>query len=87
MSDSCDVFPDLKKESQERRAANRENSARILEQSDVAFESKNAGAHLIVETSTATADFWPGTGKFTVRGSGKYGRGVFNLLKALGLKP
>jgi len=31
-------------------------------------------------------DFWPGTGKYTQRGTNKQGRGVFNLFKLIGVK-
>lgn len=86
MGEACEIYPDLKKESQQRRAGNRENSAKILEDEGVKFESKNLGAHLIVHGESVTVDFWPGTGKFIVRG-GKTGRGVFSLLKLQGLKP
>lgn len=70
-------------ESKIKRASNRETSADILRENGFAFESKNGGAHLIVSGATIIADFWPGTGKFSVRGTGKYSRGVFSLLKIL----
>lgn len=75
----------FKEESEARRRGNRENSAKILRERGIAFESKNAGAHLIVTHGEHVADFWPGTGKFQIRGSGKYKRGVFVLLKDLGV--
>jgi hypothetical protein len=74
-----------KEESQARRGDNRENSAKILADNGVSFESRNMAAHLIVKGTSITVDFWPGTGKWIVRG-GKTGRGVFNLLKLKGLK-
>ena len=70
-------------ESAERRAGNRDSSAALLAERGIAFESKNSGVHLIVTHGEKVADFWPGTGKFIVRG-GRDGRGVFNLLKAIG---
>lgn len=72
-------------ESAERRAGNRESSAALLAERGVAFESKNNGVHLIVTHGEKVADFWPGTGKYIVRG-GRQGRGVFNMLKAVGFK-
>ncbi len=72
-------------ESAERRAGNRESSAALLAERGVAFESKNSGVHLIVTHGEKVADFWPGTGKYIVRG-GRQGRGVFNMLKAVGFK-
>lgn len=73
-------------ESSERRAANRDSSAQVLSDHGVSFESKNMGAHLIVSCDGKVADFWPGTGKYIPRGFGRQGRGVFNLLKLLGIK-
>lgn len=75
----------FKEESQAKRAGNRENSADILAQRGISFTTNNAGAHLIVTHNHKTADFWPGTGKYQVRGTGQYKRGVFNLLKDLGV--
>lgn len=72
-------------ESQKRRASNRESSADLLSQADIQFDSKNGGAHLIVSHGGKVIDFWPGTGKFIPRGFGKEGRGVFNLMKVLGV--
>ncbi|WP_054912480.1 hypothetical protein [Pseudomonas sp. NBRC 111127] len=74
-------------ESAERRARNRQGSAEILAERGVQFEVKNMGAHLIVSHEGKVADFWPGTGKYIPRGGGRPGRGVFNLLKLLGVKP
>lgn len=72
-------------ESAERRASNRESSADLLAERGIEFEAKNGGVHLIVKHNEKTADFWPGTGKFMVRG-GRQGRGVFNMLQAIGFK-
>jgi hypothetical protein len=64
-------------------AHNRENSAYLLDKNDIEYEVKNGGAHLIVSHNGLVADFWPGTGKYTIRGTNMYNRGVFNLLKDL----
>ena len=73
-------------ESQDRRAFNRQSSAQILEHHRVQFERHNGGAHLIVRHAGMVVDFWPGTGKWIVRGSGgAEGRGVFPLMKRLGI--
>lgn len=65
-----------------RRASNRHNSPQILTAHGIDFETKNAGAHLIVRLGDLVVDFWPGTGKYITRGANsKTGRGVFNLLK------
>lgn len=74
-------------ESKVKRSTNRECSSKIIQDAGLQFESKNGGAHLVVVGENITVDFWPGTGKYSVRGTGKYKRGVFNLLKEKGLKP
>lgn len=79
MGDMGDIFNAMKEESKQRRANNRESSADILTKSGIEFESKNLGAHLIV----GQFDFWPGTGLFINRKTGKRGRGVRNLIKLL----
>ncbi|WP_114418957.1 hypothetical protein [Marinospirillum perlucidum] len=81
------AFQDNKKESQERRASNRVQSTAILQQKGVPFESKNNGTHLIVGIKPELFDFWPGTGKWKCRRTGKEGRGVFSLLNELKQSP
>lgn len=73
----------MKQLGQERRAQNRANSAELLRERGISFETKNDGAHLIVRHGGKVADLWPGTGKYTIRGTNKYRRGVFNLIKDL----
>lgn len=84
MGEMIEMMGCLREASMERRANNRASSAEILRQRGVAFVSKNDGAHLIVTHGKVTADFWPGTGKYSLRGSGVYKRGVFNLLRDIG---
>lgn len=86
MSEAAEIFPDMKAESQQRRANNRQRSCSMLRFLGVDFEVKNDGAHLIVRHEGKTVDFWPGTGKYIPRAPGsKHGRGVFNMLKLLGV--
>lgn len=80
MTELAEDFKTLKKESQDKRADNREQSAQYLTKRDIPFTSKNRGAHLIVEGSDCYIDFWPGTGKWITR-KGKKGFGVRNLVK------
>lgn len=82
MGDMGEIFDGMRRRSEEKRASNRENSAQILAQYGIEFESKNIGAHLIVKHAGKIVDFWPGTGKWIVR-DGKQGRGVSRLLKLL----
>lgn len=75
------VKPAMQEASKQRRAYNRDNSASLLRANGVQFESKNAGAHLIVRDGAGgTFDFWPGTGLWQMRGSTQRSRGVRALL-------
>ena len=74
-------YADQADRSKIKRARNRERGAHMLHERGVKFESKNAGAHLIVQTKSGVVDYWPGTGKFIPRPAGKSGRGIFNLLR------
>ena len=82
-----DVRPAMVKESQQRRASNRERSAALLQSNGIPFESKNGGAHVVVNGGKAVIDFWPGTGLWQERGSIATpgfiatGRGVRSLVK------
>ena len=81
MSDMGDDFNALRKERQEKRADNRDQSAAVLTRAGVLFESKNLGTHLIVEAGARTVDFWPGTGLWIVRGVPDKRRGVRKLIE------
>ena len=80
MGDTGDDFRAWKEDGQKRRENNREYSPKILEKEGIKFDVKNWGAHLVVHGNNETIDFWPGTGKWIVRG-GKTARGVFPLIK------
>ena len=74
------TFAAMKQASQEKRAGNRDFSARLLAEAGVKFESKNGGAHLVVE---GRFDFWPGTGLWIERGKGDRRRGVRRLIEVI----
>lgn len=77
-----DVAPALKQRSQQKRASNREQSARKLDAAGIQYLSKNAGAHLIVTAADGQIiDFWPGTGLWRMRSSARQGRGIRSLLR------
>ena len=73
-----DVRPDMIAASKAKRARNRHDSAQLLTAAGIEYVSKNDGAHLIV-TDAHIVDFWPGTGRWIVRG-GNEGRGVIGLI-------
>ncbi len=78
-----DVRPAMQEESRQKRASNRESSAKMLTAAGIAFETKNEGAHLIVTANGRTVDFWPGTGLWIERGTSKQKRGVRRLIAEL----
>ena len=79
-SDMGEMFNAYRKDRQAKRERNREYSAKILLEAGISFESKNGGAHLIVE---GKYDFWPGTGLWRSRLSQAKGRGVTKLIARL----
>lgn len=78
--DLGDTYRAMRKAGQEKRASNRYHSAAMLTRAGIAFESKNGGAHLIVE---GRYDFWPGTGLWMARGDRAKRYGVKNLIRRL----
>jgi hypothetical protein len=90
MGDMGDEFRAMKDEGQQRRRDNRDDSAELLRERGIVFEARNNGAHLMVTHAGKTVDFWPGTGKWIDRVAppnrpAPKGRGVFKLLKHLGV--
>ena len=82
-SDSVwDGLKEMRKESQRKRADNREYARLVLEASGHYFEVKNEGAHLIVDAALGKIDYWPGTGLWICR-YGHRGRGLQPLLQHL----
>jgi len=65
------------------RVPNIAEAIRFLQKEGILFESKNKGAHLIVRHNGKVIDYWPGTGKFIDRATGKGKRGIRPLLKYL----
>lgn len=85
MSEIGDTFAGFADASMARRAHNRASTPEVLADHGVKFTAHNNGAHLVVEYNSKTADLWPGTGKYLVRGAKQYRRGVFNLMRDLGV--
>jgi len=76
-----DIFNAMKEIRLEKRRNNKDQSTRQLVASGLSFESKNNGVHLIVRSRW---DFWPSTGLYVDRKTGKRRRGVRNLLRDAG---
>lgn len=65
-----ETFILVRKQRQEKRNHNKEQSTNLLRQAEISFESKNSGNHLII-LSTPKIDFYPSTGLWKVRGENK----------------
>lgn len=83
MGDTGDDFKAWNEVKKAKKLNNMESSTEILEGRGIEFEAKNGGTHLIVQHNGKVADFWPSTGKYNVRGSSQYRRGVYNLIADL----
>lgn len=82
MSDNevSEMWKAWRQHSQEKRRANRTNSPHLLTEAGIPFTVKNDGAHLIVDNRF---DFWPGTGRWIKRDTGRKGFGVHSLINAI----
>lgn len=76
----AEKFRARREESQARRERHRQMAPEMLRQAGFRFLERNDGAHLIVEDRV---DFWPGTGRWMVRTSGRVGYGIVNLIAFL----
>jgi hypothetical protein len=82
-SEDYDVFRHLKEIRQRKRASNRLNSTNLLIDFGVSFTQHNHGAHIIIQGRKPEVDFWPGTGRWRVRGEERARYGIRALLNYL----
>lgn len=80
MGELGEVWREVKKQAAEKRASNRASSLERLKIAGIEFKVHNNGAHLVVYGPRGVVDFWPGTGRYIIRGSGDTGRGVRAVL-------
>ncbi len=80
-----ELYESCRKARQAKRRDNRAFSTDLLREHGIPFVSRNMGAHLIVTYKEKVVDFWPGTGRFIIRGEHTKQRGVRVLLKVLGV--
>lgn len=69
-----------------KRERNTKSSTDVLIHKGIKFEFKNNGTHLAIKHLDQLIDFWPATGLWKVRNTPKESRGVFKLLKYMGVK-
>ncbi len=76
--DQFAVFAEMKEQSRVKKMSNLESSTKILDERKINYQKLTQWHYRVGEY-----DFWPTTGKFMHRASGKTGRGVFELLKLI----
>ena len=81
MGDMGEMWEGYAEQRKTNRSNNREHSAKMLRTFDIEFTSHNTGAHLIIKCGDGFIDFWPGTGKWLVRGESVSKRGVMSLVE------
>jgi hypothetical protein len=82
-SDLAEDFRALREHGKKKREGNAESSVAILKGRGIEFQVLNeVNHHLLV---AGRFDFWPSTGKWRIRQTGRFGRGVFRLLKVIEL--
>lgn len=80
MSEISETYSALRNYRSIKRYQNKTSSTEILIKHEIPFVSKNNGVHLIVSNRY---DYWPSTGLYINRKTGKRKRGVFNLIKEI----
>lgn len=79
MSDLGDLFRDWNKEKTAKKRSNAANSIAYLKLKEVPYRILNEGNwHTLV---AERIDYWPSTGKWRERQTGRQGRGVHNLVR------
>lgn len=71
MGDAAEDFRLLRLESKRSRAVKREYGPKRLTEEGIPFDSHNDGAHLILYRQGHAIDYWPGTGRWNIRGGAK----------------
>lgn len=78
LNEDTEMYAAMRRESQERRASNREKSLAILRERGIEYKTFTQDHYRVGEF-----DYWPSTGKFYNQRTKQKGRGVFNLLRVL----
>ncbi len=83
MGDMVEIFKAMNEEKRLRRQLSLKWNMELVLKSGVSFVTKNDGFHLILEDHI---DFWPSSGKFFDRETGKYGQGLNKVFVILGVR-
>jgi len=79
MSDTGDMWREIKKDSKAKKQSNYDRAIERLNKLEIPYTCPNSN-HVVVDEKI---DYWPSTGKFIVRKSNKKGRGIKALLKEI----
>ena len=82
-NNETDSWRMYRKDNQEKREQNRENSTDLLIQTGISFKEHNYGLHLVIQHNEDIIDFYPSTGLWIIRKKNYQRRGVKKLLKYL----
>ena len=80
MSEIGETFAALKEHRKAKKLKNQECSTGMLKKLGINIESKNNGNHLIIPARAGKIDFWPSTGKWICRSTGRSSRGIKRLM-------
>ncbi len=80
-SEMGDMWRDIKKSRQDKKARNRSYAPDRLSDEGIPFESRNGKTHLIVGEAPDIVDFWPGTGKWIPRSTRRARYGINQLVQ------
>lgn len=80
MGDMGEVFNDLRKIKQAKRASNTPDSTAMLRAAGILFRAYNGGVHLKLLAGDKLVNFWPSTGLWMVEGNTRKSRGVRKLI-------
>lgn len=78
MSELGEIFSAWREEKKEKKISNLEKSIQILDNNNINYDVLSDTHYRI-----SNYDFWPSTGLFINRKTGRKGRGVFNLIRNL----
>lgn len=80
-----EMWRDYKSARQQKRRSNLKFSTDLLDRHSVRYVKHNGGIHLVIEGKHGPIDFWPSTGLYKERSTGRKLRGIVRLLRELGV--
>lgn len=78
-----ELFKAWNEDKKKKKQSNKLFSYELVFKAFDVVEQKNGGVHLVCYNNDKIADFWPSTGKYCIRGTNNYKRGVKNLIREM----